>query len=44
MKKVFLIALMSVFTLGFVSCTNDTAEEDELIDVLASDKDEEPDK
>ncbi len=42
MKKVLSIVALAVMTLGFFSCTNDTASEDELY-IEATDGDVTPD-
>ncbi|KPM33645.1 Hypothetical protein I595_549 [Croceitalea dokdonensis DOKDO 023] len=39
MKKVVSIVAVAVMTLGFFSCTNDTAAEDEQLYINASDDD-----
>lgn len=42
MKKVFLIAIVAIFTMTLVSCNEDAS--DQIYDQEANDKDEEPDK
>lgn len=42
MKKVLVVFLMLVFTIGFVSCEAESVADTE--NIYASDKDEEPDR